>query len=80
MKININHTYFYLNALRTALIFIFGLLTYEIIKEIEIEWNKIHPNNELYHLSKRKVYHFILIFFIDLIILYLIAILFKIQL
>ena len=76
----ITHHKFFLDSLRTALIFIAGLLTYEILKMIEYEWNKTHPGNELFHLAKRKTYHFIIIFLVDLILLYLIALLFDVHL
>ena len=76
----ITHFKFVLNALRTALIFIAGFLSYELLKILEAEWNTIHPNRELIHLSKRKLYHFIIIFIFDLFILYLIMLLFNIEL
>ena len=80
MTIKIRHNEFFLNALRTALISIAGFLIYEILKILESEWNKMYPNNELTHFARRKMLHFIFIFIIDLIILYLIALLFDIQL
>jgi hypothetical protein len=80
MKEKIIHNRFFLNALRTALIFIAGFLSYELLKMIEYEWNKSHPNNHIFHLTKRKIFHFIIIFIIDLILLYLIALLFDIHL
>ena len=80
MTNKIMHSVFLLNALRTAIIFIAGFLTYEIMKSLEIEWNKMHPNNELSHFAHRKMYHFLIIFMIDLSILYLIAFLFDIHL
>jgi hypothetical protein len=64
------HHRFLIHALRTSLIFISGFLVYELLKLLEAEWNKIHPNNELSHFAQRKVYHFIAIFIIDLLILY----------
>jgi hypothetical protein len=76
----IKHYTFFLYALRTALIFIAGFLSYDILKIIENEWNKNKPNNQITHLAKRKVYHFIIIFICDLIILYLIYLLFNVHL
>jgi hypothetical protein len=76
----IQHHEFFLNALRTALIFIAGFLTYELLKIIESEWNLKHPGNELTHFAHRKTYHFIIIFIIDLALLYLIALLFDVHL
>ena len=76
----IRHFNFFLNALRTALIFIAGFLSYELLKLVEGEWNKTHPNNELRHFVHTKLYHFVMIFIFDLFILYLIALLFDIHL
>jgi len=76
----INHRKFFLASLRTAIIFISGFLTYEFLKMIESKWNETHPNNEMVHFANRKIYHFIIIFLIDLCILYLIVWLFKINL
>jgi hypothetical protein len=80
MRKKINHRDFFLNSLRTALIFIASFLTYELLKIVENKWNKIYPNNEFSHFAHRKKYHFIIIFVIDLIILYSIALLFDVHL
>jgi hypothetical protein len=80
MANKIKHCVFFLNSLRTALIFIAGFLTYELLKIVENNWNKTHPNNEFSHFAHRKKYHFIIIFIIDLSILYLIALLFDVHL
>jgi xanthine/uracil/vitamin C permease (AzgA family) len=76
----INHNVFFLNALRTSLIFIAGFLSYEILKIIEYEWNKLHPGHEIFHLSKKKIYLFLIIFIVDLIILYSIVLFFNVHL
>lgn len=76
----IQHHKFFLDALRTALIFIAGFLTYEILKTLEAEWNTTHKNKEEVHFAKRKSYHFIAIFLLDLIILYIVALMFRIHL
>ena len=76
----IQHHAFFLNAFRTALIFIAGFLSYELLKMLEAEWNATHPGHELKHLTHRKFYHFIVIFFIDLFIIYSIALLFNVHL
>lgn len=55
--------------------FIAGFLSYDILKMMESEWNKDHPNNQTLHFAKKKGYHFIIIFIADLIILYLIFLL-----
>lgn len=74
------HQRFFIHALRTSLIFMSGFISYEFLRLLEVEWNKSNPNQELVHFSKRKIYHFIFIFLIDLLILYLILILFNIKL
>ena len=47
------------SQLRTALIFIAGFLTYELLKIVENKWNKMYPNNEFSHFAHRKKYHFL---------------------
>ena len=74
MKSKINHIKLFFHALRTALLFVAGFLSYEILKIMEAEWNKLHPNNEAVHFTQRKSYHFIGIFLADLFLLYLIFI------
>jgi hypothetical protein len=76
----INHFKIFIHALRTALVFVAGLLTYEFLKLLEDEWNKTHPDNEILHFTQRKSYHFIAIFLADLIILYFIALSFSLHL
>ena len=78
--VKIAHHAFFLNALRTALIFIAGFLSYELLKMLEAEWNMTHPGHELKHFANRKLYHFIVIFLIDLFIIYSIALLFDVHL
>ena len=80
MANKILHHVFFLDALRTALIVIAGFLTYELLKVIESNWNKLYPNNELSHLCHRKACHFIIIFIFDLLILYVVALLFDVHL
>ena len=80
MTNKIQHHRFFLHALRTALVFIAGFLSYEILKMIEDKWNKSYPNNETIHFAKRKTYHFIGLFLADLFVLYAIAILFNVHL
>ena len=80
MTIKLKHHIFFLNALRTALIFIAGFLSYELLKIAESKWNKMRPNNEISHFARRTALHFFLIFIIDLLILYIIALLFDIHL
>jgi hypothetical protein len=74
----IRHGILFLHAFRTALLFISGFLIYEILLNLEKLWNKYNPKNKLIHFYRRKIYKFILIFSIDLIILYGFAVLFGI--
>jgi hypothetical protein len=80
MTYKIDHGRVLFNALRTALIFIAGFLTYEILKTLEAEWNRTHENKEEVHFAKRKSLQFIAIFLVDLIVLYIIAFMFNIHL
>lgn len=80
MSNKILHHKIFLNALRTAIIFIVGFLGYELLKTLELEWNHSLPNNEVEHFARRKSVHFILIFLTDLLILYFIVLLFDIHL
>ena len=80
MTIKINHVKLFLHALRTSIIFIAGFLSYELLKALENEWNIIYPNNEIIHFSQRKLYHFIIIYIIDLLVLYSIIFLFNVHL
>lgn len=80
MKDNNTHFRFFIHSLRTSLIFIAGFLSYEFFKLLENEWNIIHPNNKLIHFSSRKILHFLFVFLADLLILYLILLLFDIEL
>jgi hypothetical protein len=76
----IEHHKFFLDSLRTAIIFIAGFLSYELLKILEKKWNETHPNNELVHFAHRKAYHFIIILLCDLSILYLFVWLFDVHL
>jgi hypothetical protein len=79
MTNKIQHHRFFFHALRTSLMFIVGFLSYEILKLLEEEWNNLNKNNEKVHFAKRKMYHFVVIFLADLVILYLIFLLFKVH-
>lgn len=72
----INHYRLFTHALRTALLFVSSFLIYEILLNLEKIWTKNNPKNKISHFYQRKIYKFILILIIDLIILYGIAIFF----
>ncbi len=73
---NINKKIFTL-AFRSALLVIGGFFIYEILKEAEYTWLKYETGNYHLHLIKKKFLHFVLVFFVDLFILYLLVYLFK---
>jgi hypothetical protein len=75
----IDHKRLFLHALRTSLIFVSGLLIYEILIYLEKKWNLTNPENKTYNYYKRNLYKLILIFIADLIILYGIALFFNIH-
>lgn len=75
-----NHLRMFLNALRTALIIVSGFIAYEILLKLEILWNKKNPGNETFHFIHRKLYKLIIIFIVDLLLLYLVFYAFKIEL
>ena len=58
-----------LEAFRTAIIFVSGFLIYELLLEVEKEWNKIEPSHKMHHFYKRNSIKFLFIFLIDLTIL-----------
>jgi hypothetical protein len=72
--IKLNHSRLFSQAFRTALLFVASFLIYEILIRLEKIWNQANPDNQLYHFYKRKTYKLILIFIIDLLILYGLAI------
>jgi hypothetical protein len=75
----IYHKRIFTHALRTALLFVGSFLIYEFLVLLEKKWNLENPENQLYHFYQRKTYKLILIFIIDLLILYGIAIIFDIH-
>jgi hypothetical protein len=76
----VNHLRMFLNALRTAIIIVSGFIAYEILVELEIIWNKKNPGNETRHFIHRQLYKLIIIFTIDLLLLYFVFYKFKIEL
>ena len=76
----VNHLRMFINALRTAIIIISGFIAYEILLGIEKIWNKENPENSTSNLIHRKLYKLIIIFLIDLLLLYLIFYTIKIEL
>ena len=73
------HSHIFLHAFRTAIIFISGFIIYEIFVEIEKKWNKKYPSRRIYNFSKRKFFKFLLILIIDMILLYMLYFIFKVE-
>lgn len=59
----------FLEALRTAILFVSGFIIYELLLDAEKIWNKLEPSHKRYHFYKRKSMKFLIIFTIDLVIL-----------
>lgn len=76
----IPHFRMFLNALRTAIIIVAGFIAHEILVDIEEEWNKLEKNKETFNFVKSRFYKLFIIFLIDLLILYIAFLIFKIEL
>jgi uncharacterized BrkB/YihY/UPF0761 family membrane protein len=66
----INHKRIFAHALRTALLFVASFLIYEILISLEKMWNKANQENKLYYFYEKHIFRLILIFIMDLLILY----------
>jgi hypothetical protein len=75
-----NHLYIFLNALRTACLIVAGVVAYDILKEIELLYYKENPNNKTFHFVKHKFYNLLIIFILDLLLLYFVLFAFNIEL
>lgn len=67
----INHKIILLKAFRTAIIFGAAFIIYEFLNELEKLWILEEPNSKNTNFLKKKYIKFILVFAIDLILLYL---------
>jgi len=70
MKQDNKYARIFLEAFRTALIFVSGFVIYEILLEAEKKWNELEPSHKMYHFYKRNSVKFLFIFLIDLTILF----------
>jgi hypothetical protein len=59
----------FFHSLRTAIIFVAGLIVYEILVDLEKVWNIANPGNKIFNFTKRNILKFIFIFLIDLVVL-----------
>ena len=69
MKQDNKFVYIFLEAFRTAIIFVSGFLIYELLLESEKKWNELEPLHKIYHFYKRNSIKFLIIFLIDFTIL-----------
>ena len=60
------HLTILLNAIRTALVLIAGILSYDILKDVEDIWNTTHPHQKNYNLVKSKVLNILIILVMDI--------------
>ena len=60
----------FFHSLRTAIVFVAGIIVYEILLRLEKEWNKRNPGSETYNFHKRNILKFIFIFIVDFALLY----------
>ena len=67
----INHKLILLKGFRTAIIFVAAFIIYEFLNEVEKLWILENPNIKNTNFLKKKYIKFILVFAIDIIILYL---------
>jgi uncharacterized membrane protein YidH (DUF202 family) len=74
------HKRIFLHAIRTAIIFVSGFIIYEILVKLEKKWNNANPSNSMFHFHKRNSIKFILIFCTDLVLLYMLHLLFRVDL
>lgn len=74
------HSHIFFQALRTAVIFVAGFIIYDILIKIEKEWNKSNPSRRVYHFSKKNIIKFLMILIIDMILLYILYLVFGIDL
>jgi 1,4-dihydroxy-2-naphthoate octaprenyltransferase len=73
------HFHIFLHALRTAIIFVAGFIIYEKLIDLEKEWNKKEPSRRIHNVSKQKSIKFLLVLTIDMILLYILFFIFKIE-
>ena len=76
----IPHFRMFLNALRSAIVIVAGFIAHEILVDIESEWNALEENKKMYNFAKSRFYKLIIIFCIDLLLLYMVFFAFKTEL
>jgi hypothetical protein len=66
----LKHSFIFLSALRSAILFVSGFLLYETLVELEKLWNSINPENKEFNFYQRKIIKFLTILILDVILLY----------
>ena len=74
------HYRIFFQAFRTAVIFVTGFIIYEFLVKLEKKWNEANPSNNMFHFHKTNSIKFLLIFCIDLVLLYILHLLFRVDL
>ena len=73
------HSRIFFQAFRTAIIFVIGFIIYEFIVKYEKKQNKVNPSNSMFNLHKLNYIKFLLIFCIDLCLLYILHLVFRVD-
>lgn len=75
-----HHGKFFLSALRSALLILGSFILYDLLNEMILIWDEIFLHKKEHHIYYRRIYQYLGVFLIDLVILYFVFYLFKIQL
>jgi hypothetical protein len=76
----VHHSKIFLSALRSALLILGSFILYDLLKDMVEIWDDIFLHKKEHHIYYRRIYQYLGVFILDLIILYLVFYLFKIQL
>jgi len=74
------HSKIFLAALRSALLILGSFILYDFLKEMVEIWDDIFLHKKEYHIYYRRIYQYLGVFILDLIILYLAFYLFAVEL
>jgi len=76
----VQHPKIFLAALRSALLILGSFILYEFLKEMIEIWDEIFLHKKEHHIFYRRIYQYLGVFILDLIILYLAFYLFEVEL
>jgi hypothetical protein len=74
------HLTIFLHAIRTGLVILAGILSYDILKDIEYIWNTTHPHEKTNNLVKSKLLSLLIVVVFDILILYTLRYMFGLKL